>query len=207
MQLRDHLLALIVHGGILLAICIIVLTTSCGKEAPAQTPDAVAGYFRKLQSSLDSTGAESVVVIAVDDNAGAGQDLQRKVFQEIQAQLQNIKSASVLEYPRSVLDEKFRTLGIDPKDRISPEAAISLAKDLQADALLYASIESSAPDVHIKLYSGETGAVIFAETLQAWPLPVTKEEDTTGLEETGEGASSPDQAESSGSVSGSNLGQ
>ncbi len=195
-----------VHGGILLAICIIVLTTSCGTEPPAQTPDAVSGYFHKLQSSLDSTGAETVVVIAVDDNAGAGQDLQRKVFQEIQAQLQNIKSASVLEYPRSVLDEKFRTLGINPQDRISPEAAISLAKDLQADALLYASIESSAPDVHIKLYSGETGAVIFAETLQAWPLPVTKQEDTTGILDLGEGTSSPDQAESSGNVSGSNLG-
>jgi hypothetical protein len=180
-KLSDHLFAIGVHGAILVVIVVLVTATSCQQKPPAATPDPVAVFFKQLLEGLDFAGAESVVVIAVDDNIGAGEDLQRQVLQEIQSRLHQLATVSILEYPKSVLEQKFTEMGITPADGISPPDAMRLASDLHADALLYASIESEAPDVHMKLYSGESGAVVFAETLQSWPLPVTKEEQPLDL--------------------------
>ncbi len=177
MQLRDHIFALSIHGGILLAICILVLVTSCGSEPPPPPePDPVTTYFKDLQIGLDETGAETVTVIAVEDNSGVGEAVQRQVYQEILAQLHELESIKILEYPQTDLEETFSEIGIEQVSRLSPDDAIELASELRADSLLYASIESNAPDVHIKIYSAENGAIVFAETLQAWLLPISKEE-------------------------------
>jgi hypothetical protein len=184
MKTRDHLFALAVHGGIIFAIAILITVSSCQPAAPPPPePDPVASFFKEIQTTMDDEAAESVTVIGVDDNTGRNENLKRQIFQEIQAQLHALGSFSIIEQPTSVLEAKFTELGITPSSGISPDDAKQLARELNADVLLYASIESSAPDVHIKLYSAETGSVIFAETLQAWPLPVSrdKEEDLTGL--------------------------
>jgi hypothetical protein len=173
-KIHDNLFALIVHSGILLIICVLVLATSCQQPPPVPVPDPVGDFFDKISDSLDEAGSETIIVIAVDDNIGAGQDIKRQVYQEIQSRLHQLESANIIEYPSPVLDEKFREKDIVPSEGISPDEVKSLATELASDTLLYASIESSAPDVYIKIYSGETGAVIFAETLQKWPLPVEK---------------------------------
>ena len=177
LHLRDHLFAITVHGGILLAIFLLVLATSCKEEPPPPEPDPVGDFFEELMDALDLDGAESISVIAVDNNSTADSSIQRQVFQEIQTELDKLETLTIREFPTSFLEEQYAEMGITPSDGISPDDAVDLASELTADALLYASIESSAPDVHMKLYSGESGAVIFAETLEAWPLPVSREQD------------------------------
>ncbi len=183
---RDHIFALMVHGGILFAIFVLVLATSCRQEPPPPEPDPVGDFFENLMDNFDEIAAESVTVIAVDDNIGAGDDLARQVYQEIQTELDRLGTIAIREFPKPFLEEKFSEMGIVPSNGISPEDAMALADDLNVDSLLYASIESETPDVHIKLYSRETGALIFAETLQAWPLSVSRQEkpaDLMGLTE------------------------
>ena len=178
LHLRDHLFAITVHGGILLAIFILVLATSCKEEPPPPEPDPVGDFFEELMDALDLDGAESISVIAVDNNSIADSSIQRQVFQEIQTELHKLETMTIREFPVSFLEEQFTEMGITPSDGISPDDAIDLASDLNTDALLYASIESSAPDVHMKLYSGESGTLIFAETLEAWPLSVSRDENS-----------------------------
>lgn len=200
MRIRDHIIALTIHAGILLVALLLVLTTSCEKEEPPPEPDPVLVFFRDLQEGLDNALAESVTVIAVEDSIGAGDDLRRQVYQEIISQLYSLEFVAILEYPNSRLEAAFSRLGIDPKDGIAPEDVMALAQEFAADALLYASIESSTPDVHIKLYSAQNGAVVFAETLQDWQLPVSRDLGIMDLME--EESASLGGAESSGSVSG-----
>ena len=95
------------------------------------------------------------------------------------------------------LENKFMEMEINLADGISPEDAVSLAEFLGAGSLLYASIESDAPDVHIKVYSAGNGGIIFAETLQGWPLPITEVEETFDIMG-GIGEAEVDDAESSG---------
>jgi len=178
LHLRDHLFAITVHGGILLAIFILVIATSCKEEPPPPEPDPVGDFFEELMDALDLDGAESISVIAVDNNSTADSSIQRQVFQEIQTELDKLETLTIREFPMSFLEERYAEMGIMPSDGISPDDAVELASELNADALLYASIESSAPDVHMKLYSGESGAVIFAETLEAWPLSVSRDADS-----------------------------
>jgi len=177
-RIRDHIFAVSVHIGIIICIGILVLVTSCGKpEPPAGEPDPVADFFREMQSSFDEITAETVIVIGVLDNAGVGNDISRQVFQEIQTQLNKLGGVTILEQPAARLESIFREQEIDPKEGISSEKAMELGKALQVDAMILASVESDAPDVHIKIYATSTGAVIFAETLQEWPLPVTETAD------------------------------
>ncbi len=175
LKLREHIFPFTVHGTILLIIAILLIATSCQKEPEPPEPDPVGDFFEELQDGLDDAGAESVTVIAVDDNIGVGEDIRRQVFQEIQAQIHELETVVIIEHPTSELEARYAEMGLIPSEGISPELAIELTEALGADALLYASIESEAPDVHIKLYAAETGAVVFAETLQAWPLPITQE--------------------------------
>jgi len=177
-RIREHIFALSIHVGIILCIGILVTATSCGEpEPPPVEPDPVSDFFDNLQDGLDDAGAETVIVMTVIDNAGVGEDLPRQIFQEIQTQLDNLNSVSIVEQPRSAIEELFLQMDIDPLEGISPEQAMDLAARLETDALIFASVESDAPDVHIKIYSGSSGAVTFAETLQEWPLPVTTTDD------------------------------
>ena len=182
LQIRNHLFALMVHGGILLAIFILVTATSCQQAAPPPEPDPAGDFFKALMEALDMEGAESVAVIAVDDSVTSDPNLKRQVFQEIQTELHKLETVTIREFPGQILQQKFTEMAIVPSDGISPDDAVRLASDLDVMALLYASIESSAPDVYIKIYSGDTGAVVFAETLKAWPLPVTREEESEAEE-------------------------
>ncbi|MCX6645034.1 MAG: hypothetical protein NTY09_01545 [bacterium] len=173
MKINDHLFASIVHGGILLAIFCLVMFSSCKKPIPTPEPNPVADFFKEIQDVLDTATAKTITILGVDDNCAAGPNLQRQIRQEIIAQLHNLESIEILEYPQSELDAKFVEMGTKLSEGISPENATELAGSLEADTLLYASIETTAPDVHIKVYSGTTGAIIFAETLQGWQLPIT----------------------------------
>jgi hypothetical protein len=174
-KINDHLFASLVHGGILLAILCLVMFSSCQKpEPPPPEPNPVGDFFKEIQDALDTATATTISVLGVDDNCGAGTNLQRQVRQEIIAQLHNLESIEILEYPQTELDAKFVEMGIKLSDGISPENAVALATSLQAGALLYASIETTTPDVHVKVYSGTTGSIIFAETLQGWELPITE---------------------------------
>ncbi len=151
---------------------------SCGgKGPPPKEPDPAGDFFDDLQESLDNAAAESVTVIAVDDSVDAGENLQRQVYQEIQSRLYELETVGILEYPKSQIESQFEQMGIVPSDGISPDDAISLAQEFKADALLYASIESKAPDVHFKVYAAETGAVIFSDTLEEWQLPISAAEE------------------------------
>jgi hypothetical protein len=187
-----------IHAGILLVALMLVLSTSCQKEEPPPEPDPVADFFKDLQKGLDNALAESVTVIAVEDSIGAGDDLRRQVYQEILSRLYDLDVVAIIEYPSSRFQAAFSRLAIVPRDGIAPEDVIELAKEFTADALLYASIESSAPDVHFKLYSAATGAVVFAETLQNWKLSVSRTEGLTDL--LGDEAAGLGGAESSGSL-------
>lgn len=177
-KLKDSIFALMVHGGILLAILCLVSFSSCqDPPPPPREPDPVGDFFDDLQDGLDDSSADTITVIGVEDNSDSGPDLKRQVYQEIITQLHILDSVEILEYPQSDLDNKYKEMGIILADGISPEDAVSLAEFLGAESLLYASIESEAPDVHIKVYSAENGGIIFAETLQDWPLPITEEEE------------------------------
>jgi hypothetical protein len=199
LHLRDHLFAITVHGGILLAIFFLVIATSCQKEPPPPEPDPVGDFFEQMMDALDMEGVESISVIAVDNNSSADSSLQRQVLQEIQTELHNLEALTIREFPVSFLNQTFAEMGISPSDGISPDDAVELASDLNVNALLYASIESSAPDVYMKIYSGESGAVIFAETLEAWPLSVTREtEGATDLFSLPEEGAPPEGSESTG---------
>ncbi|HEX9744791.1 MAG TPA: hypothetical protein VGB30_05135 [bacterium] len=175
MRREDNLLAFLVHTSILLAISLVAMNTSCAQEEPPPPPepDPVETFFEEIQAGLDSIAAETVMIIGVEDSIGAGTDLQRQIFQEIQSRLYELESITILEYEDPELGSKFEELGINPAEKISPDKAADLADVLKTDAMLYASIESTVPDVHFKIYSGETGAVVFADTLQGWVLPVT----------------------------------
>jgi len=48
------------------------------------------------------------------------------------------------------------------------------------------SIESSTPDVYFKVYSGGNGAVIYADTLEQWTLPVKIESEPDQFSAEGE---------------------
>ncbi len=168
-----------VQGGILLAILCLVSFSSCqDPPPPPREPDPVGDFFDDLQDGLDDSSADTITVIGVDDNSGSGPDLKRQVYQEIITQLHVLDSVEILEYPQPYLDNKFIEMGLNLADGISPEDAVSLAEFLVTGSLLYASIESDAPDVHIKVYSADNGGIVFAETLQEWPLPITEEEET-----------------------------
>jgi len=194
-KLREHLFALTVHGGILIAIAILITATSCQpEEPPPAEPNPVGDFFNAMQAVMDDNAVESVTVIAVDDNSGSGEDLKRQVFQEIQARINALGTIAIIEHPTAYLQDKFTELSIIPSSGISPDLAQELAADLNADSLLYASIESDAPDVHIKLYSAGDGAVIFAETLQAWPLPVSRDDALDMFDITEDGTASDDTA-------------
>jgi len=196
LHLRDHLFAITVHGGILLAIFILVVATSCEKEPPPPEPDPVGDFFDDLMEALDMEAIESISIIAVDNNTGSDSSLQRQVLQEIQTELHKLEMLTIREFPKSYLEEQFTEMGITPSDGVSPDDAVELASDLNAGGLLYASIESTAPDVHMKIYSGESGAVIFAETLEAWPLSVTRDqEDETDLFSLPEDESLPEESD------------
>lgn len=204
-QIRDHIFAVSVHIGIIICIGILVLVTSCGKpEPPPADPDPVADFFKEIQSSFDEVTAETVIVIGILDNAGVGDDITRQVFQEIQTQLNKLGGVTILEQPTAKLDSIFQEHQIDPKEGISSEKAIELGEALQVDAMLLASVESDAPDVHVKVYATSTGAVVFAETLQEWPLPVTETRDPL-MDELLEG-SSEEPAGDSGADSGADNG-
>lgn len=178
-KINDHLFASLVHGGILLAILFLVMLSSCQEPAPPPLePNPVGDFFKEIQAGLDAASAGTITILGVDDNCEAGPDLQRQVRQEIMAQLRKLESIEILEYPQSELDANYEEMGIDLTDGISPEKAMALGESLQAETLLYASIETTAPDVHIKVYSGFTGGIIFAKTLQEWQLPITEEEET-----------------------------
>jgi hypothetical protein len=175
LKINDRLFASLVHGGILLAIFCLVMFSSCQKpESPPAEPNPVGDFFKEIQDVLDTATAKTITILGVDDNCGAGLDLQRQVRQEIIAQLHNLESIEILEYPQSELDAKFVEMGIKLSEGISPENATELAGSLEADTLLYASIETTTPDVHVKVYSGTTGSIIFAKTLQGWELPITE---------------------------------
>lgn len=191
LRLRDHLFAILVHGGILAVIAVLVLTTSCGQKAKPLELSPAELFFRDISDALDKAGAETVTVIQVNDSANAGTDLKRQVLEETQSQLHKLKGVGILEYPQSRLEGVFQQLNITPPDGISPEDAKALAAQLQTSALLYASIESKTPDVHFKIYSGETGAIIFANTLSGWQLPVTKPPEPLDLLGTTGGTSQP----------------
>jgi hypothetical protein len=175
MTFRDHIIALAINGGIIAAIAILILTTSCSKAAPV--PDPAETMFSSVKKALTTDGAKSVTVIAVIDSVDAGEDIQRQVHEEILSQLHSLKDIEILEYPDSQLNDEFKTMNISPVDGISPEAAVKLAEELKTGALLYASIESKTPDVHFKVFSGKTGGIIFAEMLAKWTLPVTVKEE------------------------------
>jgi hypothetical protein len=162
---------------ILAGIVSLLLVISCNKEE-VKEPDPAQDIFRQIKSVLNTAGAETIAVIQVKDSAGAGPDLQRQVLEEIQSQLHKLGGVGIVEYPQSRLEQTFNSIGITPSEGISPEDAVALARELQTGALLYASIESKTPDVHFKVYSGESGAIIFAETLAGWVLPVKKQEET-----------------------------
>ena len=198
-KLNDHIFASLVHGGILIAILCLVTISSCQEPPPPpREPDPVGDFFEGLQDGLDEASADTVTILGVEDNSGTGPDLQRLVRQEILAELNQLETVQILEYPQTELDIKYIEMEITLSDGISPDKARALAESLMADALLYAAIESDAPDVHIKIYSAETGGIVFAETLQEWPLPITEEEETfdllggSSLSETGED-SEPDE--------------
>ncbi|MCK4721406.1 hypothetical protein KAU08_12125 [bacterium] len=198
MKLKESIFALMVHGGILLAILCLVSFSSCqDPPPPPREPDPVGDFFDDLQDGLDDSAADTITVIGVDDNSGSKPDLKRQVYQEIITQLHILDSVEILEYPQPDLDNKFIEMEINLADGISPEDAVSLAEFLGAGSLLYASIESDAPDVHIKVYSADNGNIIFAETLQGWPLPITEEEETFDILG-GIGEAEVDDAESSG---------
>jgi hypothetical protein len=165
------------HTIIFAGIVSLLLILSCQKEE-VKEPDPARDFFKDIQTALDKAGVENITVIQVKDSADAGIDLQRQVLEEIQSRLHKLDSVGIIEYPQTRLEEAFGDQGITPSEGISPEDAKSLAGELQAGALLYASIESKTPDVHFKVYSGESGAIIFAETLAGWVLPVKKEEET-----------------------------
>lgn len=198
MKLKDSIFALMVQGGILLAILCLVSFSSCqDPPPPPREPDPVGDFFDDLQDGLDDSSADTITVIGVDDNSGSGPDLKRQVYQEIITQLHILDSVEILEYPQPYLENKFMEMAINLADGISPEDAISLAEFLCTDSLLYASIESDAPDVHIKVYSAGNGGIVFAETLQDWPLPITEAEETFDIMG-GSGEAEIDDIESSG---------
>jgi len=170
--------SLILIAVTVILACVAISLVSCGpKTPPPKEPDPVAIFFREILTALDSATAESVIVIEVDDPANAGNDIKRRVFNEIQTKLHDLRTIKIIEYPKSRIEAAFEQYGIVPSDGISPQDAMKLASEFNADALLYASIESKAPDVYIRLYSGQTGEVVFAKTLSKWQLPVTP--DTT----------------------------
>jgi len=194
LKLRDHIFPFTVHGAILIVIAILLLATSCQKEPEEPEPDPAGDFFDEVLDALDEVGAESITIIAVDDNAGVGEDVQRQVYQEIQTQIHELETIAIIEHPTSELTAKFEEMGLVPYEGISPEEAVELAGELGVHSLLYASIESDAPDVHVKIYAAETGELAFAETLQAWPLPVARE--VEGIDLLGEGESEEDPVES-----------
>jgi hypothetical protein len=187
---------------LMITIAILLLTSglvSCKEKAPE--PGKVELFFRQIRNAVESDGATNVVVVQVNDSVGAGPDIERQVLEEIQSQLHAMQSVGIIEYPQSELEAAFRNLSVSPSDGISPANAMALAQQLSAGALLYASIESKAPDVYFKIYSGESGAVIFSNTLAGWLLPVTPPPAVvTDLLGTGSGTAQVGEAQSSGVV-------
>lgn len=174
MNLREHIFAILIHGGILAVIAALVLVTSCQGKPTEAKPDPTKAFFKDIQHALDKVSADTITVIQINDSIEAGPDLRRQVFQEIQSCLHELKDISILEYSQSHLEQIFKDEKITPSEGISPDNAKELAEKLNAKALLYASIESKAPDVHFKIYSGETGQIIFAKTLSGWKLSIQK---------------------------------
>jgi hypothetical protein len=175
--------------------CLSIIAVSCEKDGPPQKePDPVSDFFRGFLDALDTAMAESVIIIKVDNPVGAGEDVERQVYHEIQSRINNLGTIRIIEYPKSQIEAAFEQYGIVPSEGISPQDAKRLAQEFQTDALLYASIESKAPDVYFRLYSGESGEVVFAKTLSDWQMPITPETeeepdtldlgDTTGGETT-----------------------
>ncbi|MFH1677026.1 MAG: hypothetical protein ABIC40_08365 [bacterium] len=186
MKLRENILAIAVHGGILLIALVLVLTSSCqSKPPPPPEPEPVDVFFKSMLKSLDEAAAESITIIAVDDSIGTGEDLARQVYQDIQSRLHGLGTLTIFEFPSNELKASFDELGVKPSDGIAPEQAVNLAEKLNSSALLYASIESKTPDVYVRIYSGATGSVIFSETLSAWPLSVKREVEIPVLTDTG----------------------
>lgn len=186
MKIRENIFAVAVHASILLIALVLVLTSSCQKEAaPPPEPEPIDAFFKSMLKGLDEAAAESITIIAVDDSVGAGEDLARQVYQDIQSRLHALGTLTIFEFPTNELKAAFEELGVKPSDGIAPEQAVELAKKLNSNALLYASIESKTPDVYVRIYSGETGAVIFSETLSSWPMSVKREEEIPVLTDTG----------------------
>ena len=200
MKLRDHIFAVLIHGGILAVIAVVVLTTSCQKEK-APDPEPAQIFFRDIKDALNKASLDKITVIQVNDSIGVGPDLSRQIMEEVQSRLHKLDGIEILEYPQSRLESIFRDLKIKPSEGISPDDAKALASELGATALLYASIESKTPDVHFKVYSGQTGTVIFANTLAGWDLPVKNGDSASGID-LGGGATSVGGAESSGAIGG-----
>jgi len=182
-NLREHFIAISIHGGILLAICVLILATSCEKQPEPPPPDPVGDFFGEVQDGLDDAGVETITLITVDDHSGEGADLTRQIVQEIKSQLNQLEGISIIEYPGADLEEAFEEYEIVPEDGLSPEDAMDLALELNTGALMYAAIESEAPDVYFQVYTGETGAIVFADTLEDWPLPVerSQQDDLSGI--------------------------
>ena len=155
-----------IHLRFLAAIVLLPLA-SCSSK-PTVVPDPAKDFFKKIQDALELAGAKDVTVIAVTDAVNAGPDLKRQVLEEIQSRLHALDGIGILEYPQSRLDTEFKNLNVIPSDGIAPEDAKALAGKLQTTSLLYASIESSVPDVHFKVYSGSTGQIICADMLSGW---------------------------------------
>jgi len=173
-KLRDNLFALIVHAGILVIIAVVILLTSCQKEATTE-PNPAELFFKEMKKALDTASIQSVTILQVNDSIAAGGDLKRQVYEEILNNLHKLSTLNILEYPQSRIESAFKELGIIPADGIAPEDIVELGQRFQTQAFIYASIESRAPDVHFKVYSAQTGSIIFANTLSNWALPVSKE--------------------------------
>jgi hypothetical protein len=197
LKLRDHLFAILVHGGILAVIAVVVLMTSCQQKPP--DPDPAQLFFRGVKDALNKASLDKVTVIQVSDSANAGPDQTRQVMEEVLNQLHKLEGIVLIEYPESRLESAFRDLKIKPSEGLSPDDAKALATQLGTSALIYASIESKTPDVHFKVYSGTTGEIIFANTLAAWKLPV-KNTGGSALVDLGGGTASVGGAESSGVI-------
>ena len=154
-----------------------LVVMSC-KEPPPEPkpPDPVGDFFDEMMDGFDGAMAESVIVIMVNDAADAGETMQRQVLQEIHSQLYLLETVRIIPAPQSQINAAFEQYDVEPMEGIAPEGAVSLALEFQADSLLYASIESKAPDVYFQLYSGDSGDIVFSKTLSAWELPITEEE-------------------------------
>jgi hypothetical protein len=147
--------------------------TSCKEKAP--DPDPAQLFFRGVKDALAKASLDKVTVIEIDDSAAVGPDITRQVKEETLTRLHKLDGIEIMEFPESDLESTFAELKIKPSEGISPDDAKAIASKLGVGAILYASIESKTPDVHFKVYSGQTGTVIFADTLSGWVLPVKNE--------------------------------